>query len=132
MKREWSGTFCSLAHGPFGRRKSVKRLLIGLLAVLSFTACGTQEDAAAQQKREQQEPATLAAVPNDAKARSGLKTSRSALSTLASDAIVWDDECFALSLPQNDDSSSGSITLPFSLNFFGNTTRASTSTTTAT
>jgi hypothetical protein len=41
--------------------------------------------------------------------------------TATQSPIVWDDECFALSLPGNDDGSTGAIPLAFPLNFFGTT-----------
>ena len=102
----------------------MKRKLIYLLAALAFTttACGTQEMGDTAEKGEQSQPQILLSILNDAKERTSLKSVRSELTTsLASEAIVWDDECFALSLPANDDGSTGRINLPFQVNFFGTT-----------
>ncbi|HVG57529.1 MAG TPA: choice-of-anchor A family protein [Hyalangium sp.] len=102
----------------------MKRKLIYLLAALAFTttACGTQEMGDTAEKSEQSQPQILLSILNDAKERTSLKSVRSELTTsLASEAIVWDDECFALSLPANDDGSTGRINLPFQVNFFGTT-----------
>jgi choice-of-anchor A domain-containing protein len=102
----------------------VKRKLIYLLAALAFTttACGTQEMGDTAEKSERSQPQILLSILNDAKTRASLQSSRAALEeSLAGEAIVWDDECFALSLPANDDGSTGRINLPFQVNFFGTT-----------
>jgi choice-of-anchor A domain-containing protein len=100
------------------------RKLICLLAALAFTttACGTQESGDTAGKSEKSEPQMLLSILNDAKARSSLKSRTAEMNTaLAGEAIVLDDECFALSLPANDDGSTGRISLPFQVNFFGTT-----------
>ena|GEM_PF-1385827 len=98
------------------------RGLISLLAVFAFTtACVSQEEAAALEKQEQGEPQHLASTIHDATTLSSLESRRSDLVAADTNALVWDNECFAQSLPPNDDASTNAIPLPFQLNFFGTT-----------
>ncbi|HYI02678.1 choice-of-anchor A family protein [Hyalangium sp.] len=101
----------------------MKRQVISLLAALAFitTACSSPEGEGTAEKSEKTGPLLISSVLNDAKARASLKSARSQLVAPGTEAIVWDDECFALSLPPNDDSSTSAVALPFELNFFGTT-----------
>ncbi len=100
----------------------MKKLFMSCLAVLAFaaTACSAPPPEEPEGKGESSEPQHLASIVPDAKTLSSLKTARSRLIT-SGDPIVWDDECFAIALPANDDGSTNAVDLPFPVNFFGTT-----------
>src|SRR5436190_6746119 len=88
-------------------------------AVIAMLACGLACGAVGAHAQVKRAPDTTAAAPMSAAQNARTRDHALSLAAASSGPIVDAAGCAANALGANDDGSTGSVTLPFSLNFFG-------------